>query len=167
MTTEQRGAAARVLASLRYENAHVTVDNSEWLLAEAYGRSLQANDTSSGNRIAKAYIDHILAAVRHFDEVAQAELGRIPPHVLLLHANALAADHVGELLDALRNGGTRIVSLEEALADPVFALADTYVGPKGFSWLYRIRPDAFKRWASWDDAEAERIRLKFLNEQNE
>jgi peptidoglycan/xylan/chitin deacetylase (PgdA/CDA1 family) len=161
-TEEQRKAASSVLARLGYSIGHVTLDNSEWLLADAYGRALLVNDVQKRDRIARDYINHILSAVRHFDDVAQKEFARQPPHVLLLHANALAADHAGELLDALRASGFRIAPLEEVLADPVFALKDTYSGPKGLSWFYRTRSGAFERLGAWDDSEAERITTSFL-----
>jgi peptidoglycan/xylan/chitin deacetylase (PgdA/CDA1 family) len=162
-SVEQRNAASSILAQLGYTNAHVTVDNSDWLLADAYGRALVANDMPRRDLIARAYLEHILSAVRHFDGVGQAEFGRRPPHVLLLHANALAADHAGTLLDELLASGVRIVPLSEVLADPVFASTDIYSGPKGLSWFYRIRPGAFDRWGSWDDVEAQRILTNFLS----
>lgn len=103
--------------------------------------------------------------MRHFDEVTEAQYGRLPAHVLLLHANALAADHAGTLLDALLDSGLTIVPLTEALGDPLFALEDAYAGPKGLSWFYRTGPDAFERWGAWDDARAESIRAQFLGGQ--
>src|SRR6516162_7800305 len=55
--------------------------------------------------------------------------------ILLLHANQLEADHIGELLELMRKRGYRFVTLEEALADPAYSLPDTYVGEDGTGWL--------------------------------
>ena len=37
----------------------------------------------------------------------------------------------------LQARGYTFVSLDEALADPAYALADGYVGPRGLSWVHR------------------------------
>lgn len=164
-TLEKRTGAGAALKRLGYTIAHVTVDNSEWLLAEAYGRALEHGDSNLSDSIAHAYREHLLSAIEHFDAVGRAELDRWPPHILLVHANALAADHIGEVLDEVKARGIRILSLGEVLADPVFSLEDAYVGPKGLSWLYRVSPGAFERWGAWDQTEATRIRASFLEGQ--
>jgi hypothetical protein len=73
--------------------------------------------------------------------------------VLLLHANAIAARHVGDLIDGLEADGFTIASLEEVLADPIYSRVDEYVGPVGLSWIYRAAP--LSPDDPWDDiAEA-------------
>jgi len=54
--------------------------------------------------------------------------------VLLLHANWLEADHIGELIDLLRKRGYQFVTLEDALGDSVYSTPDEYVG-EGTGWL--------------------------------
>lgn len=162
LTEAARRQSQAVLSRLGYRVAHVTVDNSEWLLARAYDRALSGNNQRQRTIIAYDYVEHVLGAVRHFDQVAEAELGRAPPHVLLLHVNALAADHLGALLDVLIAAGIEIVPLGEALADPIYSLPDVYEGPKGVSWLYRVRPGAYERWGHWDEEQADRIRARYL-----
>ena len=54
---------------------------------------------------------------------------------LLLHANQLEADHIGELLDVLRKRGYRFVTLEDALSDQAYGLPDTFVGEEGTGWI--------------------------------
>ena len=96
----------------------------------------------------------------HFQEVARTRLGRDVDQILLLHANALAADHLGSLLDALKAQGYDFISLEEALRDPVYDRADGYTGRKGLSWLYRFEP-AIPEGAEWDDREEAHLRALF------
>ncbi len=98
-----------------------------------------------------------MEALDHAREVARRKVGRDVDHVLLLHANALVADHMGALLDTLQAEGFRFVSLGEALRDPIYQRADGYAGPKGLSWLYRAVP-ATPGDVEWDDAAASRLR---------
>lgn len=158
---QQRKAATSALCRLGYSVAHVSIDNSEWLLAQAYGEAVANDNRTKANQIAAVYVQHMLSAVEHFDRVAEEAFGRRVPHVLLLHANALAADHIGKLLDTLAERGTSFVSLSSVLEDPAYSLPDIYYGPKGLSWFYRTTPSAIPRWSNWDEKEAARITAAF------
>lgn len=151
-----RNAAARALRELGSATAHVSVDTSEWLLADGYARAHQRGDDAAMDALGVELIRHVRAAVDHADSVARRKLGRRVPLVLLLHANLLVADELQALLEALLAHDIELISLRQALADPVYALPDEYVGRKGLSWLYRIAPydDAD---VAWDDREAEAV----------
>jgi peptidoglycan/xylan/chitin deacetylase (PgdA/CDA1 family) len=153
-----RDAVVRGLAE--YTLAPVSIDTSDWALANAYPK---ADDASKG-AIAEAYVDHVLAAARHYRSLARERMGRDVAHVLLLHANALAADHLGDVLDALRADDFSFVPLADALADPVYAMRDDYAGPIGMSWLYRTAPALPEAWA-FDHGEQVAIETRFGGKQ--
>ena len=159
-TRHVRDSARSALLAQGRTIAPVSVDNSEWLLARPYVEAVAAGDSARISKIGQAYVDHILEAVAHFQAVARSRLGRDVDHILLLHANAPAADHLGSLLDRLAAEGFEFISLEEALRDPVYVRPDGYLGRKGLSWLYRFEP-ATPDLAEWDDAEAARLRRWF------
>lgn len=159
-TPEVRDAVVAGLERLGLTNARVTVDTSDWLLATAYGHALEAGDGARRLAIARDFVRHVRAAVSHADAVAQRKLNRRVPLVLLLHANSLVANHLDEALLALRDDGVKFVTLDEALADPVYSRQDEYAGPKGLSWLYRMHPASVSDVA-WDDAEATAIRERY------
>lgn len=148
----RRDAGFAVLEQLGLTRAPVTVDVSDWALVSAYAPGRDPE-------VAAAYVAHVRRAARRYRELAQARGSADAPQILLIHANALAADHLRELLDGLREDGFRFVSLEEALAHPLYAEEDRYVGPVGMSWLYRIdgRADA---WA-WDAAQLHAMQVRF------
>ncbi|MCA9607868.1 MAG: polysaccharide deacetylase family protein [Myxococcales bacterium] len=149
---ERRDAGFAVLDELGLTRAPVTVDVSDWALVHAYAPERDPE-------VAAAYVAHVRRAARRYRELATARGSADAPQILLIHANALAADHLGALLEGLREDGFRFVSLEEALAHPIFAEEDRYVGPVGMSWLYRIdgRSDA---WA-WDAAQLHAMQVRF------
>jgi peptidoglycan/xylan/chitin deacetylase (PgdA/CDA1 family) len=151
-----RDVVAAALRDLGSSTAHVSVDTSEWLLAKGYARALQRAELTAANALGGELIRHVEAAVDHADDVARRKLGRRVPLILLLHANLLIADWLPELLQTLSARGVELISLRQALADPVYALPNAYVGPKGLSWLYRFAPlDAAD--AAWDEREAEAV----------
>jgi peptidoglycan/xylan/chitin deacetylase (PgdA/CDA1 family) len=160
-TAERQQAALELLDQLGSRIAHVSIDNSDWILAGAYGDAVRARDDARAAAIASAFIDHAMAATDHYRDVAQRKAGRDAAHVLLLHANLLVADHIGALLDRLREErGMRFVTVEEAHGDPIYARRDGYTGPDGLSWLYRMDP-ATPELSAWDDAEAARLRREW------
>ena len=78
--------------------------------------------------------------------LSEAIVGRPIPHVLLIHAYALNADWLDELLTALQHREYRWVKLEDALEDPVYARAiDGWIGRGGITWLHR--------WAITEDLD--------------
>lgn len=148
-----RDSVARTLERWGYFNAHVTIDNSEWLLARAYDLAMQAGDRAETAAIVDAYVAHLREAAAHFRAAAREKFGREVDHVLLLHANAIAARHIGDVLDVLEADGFTVASLDQVLADPIYARVDEYVGPTGLSWIYRAAP--LSPDDPWDDlAEA-------------
>ncbi|MEO0557905.1 MAG: polysaccharide deacetylase family protein [Bacteroidota bacterium] len=126
-----------LLAARGYTIAPVTIDSDEWIWAHSYAMALQRGDTEMQARLHTEYVDWMETIVAHFEARAEAVVGREIPHVLLLHANALAIDTFADLTDRLRARGYTFVSLDEALEDPVYRQPDPYVGPWGISWLHR------------------------------
>lgn len=159
-TPERRAAAADALRELGNENAHVTIDTSDWLMAVAYREALERGDAAEAELVGRAYVEHLVTMSRHYRDFARARFGRDVAHVLLVHANALNADWLGPALDAMAADGFRFVPLEESLSDPVYDEPDGYVGPDGISWLYRVEP-ATPSEADFDQARQDEIRDRF------
>lgn len=156
---EKRDRVHGVLTEeLGYQIARVTAANHEWLLARYYAEAQAAGDEARANEIADYYVEHVRASVANARAVARDKLGRDVAHVLLLHANTLAADHMGRALDALSSDGAVFVPIEKALADPVYALPNAFEGRGGISWLYRVAPISR---TPWDDATMTEIRARF------
>jgi len=137
---ERKEAATRLLATLHYRVGHVTAATSEWLLADYYQVAIDKHRADLAAEIANAYVDHMVETLREAVRMAQTKVGREVAQITLFHVNRLAADHLGDALAALKKEGWQFISLEQALADPVYRLADAYTGGCGCSWLARIEP---------------------------
>ena len=132
----QRGLE-RFLAEHGYSVAPVTIDNSEWIFARAYDETLDRGDEDLRKRLGDAYVDYMERMVEYYEGQSQAILARDIPQILLLHANAINAHHLGRLIARLERRGYRFIDLETALEDPSYGSPDTYTGRGGITWLHR------------------------------
>ncbi|MFH1143399.1 MAG: polysaccharide deacetylase family protein [Candidatus Eisenbacteria bacterium] len=162
-TAGKRDSARAIVHSCGHEIAHVSVDTGEWALVKPYVAALEDGDRARAAAIGRAYVEHLRAAIRHYRDVAAQRVGHDIDHVLLLHANALAADHLDTLLAAIEEDGGRFVPLAQALADPVYQRPDDYAGPIGLSWLYRFAPAADSAWV-WDNEQVQMMEERFPSE---
>ena len=136
-TRAKKDSLDRHLSSRGYRVAPVTIDNQEWVFAEAYARAQHAGDSARVARILPAYLAHLDSSFAYYERLSQRVFRRQIPQVLLLHANQLNADHLDDVARLLRRRGYRFVSLRTALQDSAYRQPDRYVGPRGLSWLQR------------------------------
>ncbi len=72
-----------------------------------------------------------------YEQLSRDLFDREPAQTLLLHANQLNADQLGELSVSLRLRSNKVVSLRQALQDLAYLHQDDYTGKSGISWLQR------------------------------
>lgn len=114
-----------------YIVAPVTIDNSDYMFARVY------TEAKDPKKVREEYVRYLEQIFAFFEKKSVEVIGREFPQVLLLHANQLNADAMGEVLGMLRLRGYQFVTLEEALKDEAYRLEDGYVGTNGISWLHR------------------------------
>ena len=141
-TPQQRAALVAFLDQHGYRIAPVTVDNSEWIWAFAYDhvRDTEADPALREARLRqlrRGYVPYMLNKLDYYEDQSRHLLGRLPAQVWLMHANALNAASIDELIAATRRRGYTFIPLEQALQDPAYAHADGYNGAGGISWIHR------------------------------
>jgi peptidoglycan/xylan/chitin deacetylase (PgdA/CDA1 family) len=134
---ETKRAFEKFLAERGYRVAPVTIDNQEWVFADVYGRALKRGDTATARRVGEAYVSYMEGIFDFFERLSTEVAGYEIKQVLLLHVNPLNADYFDELVTMIGKRGYRFITLDEALQDQAYNLADTYTGGRGFSWLHR------------------------------
>lgn len=134
---ETRRALAAFLSERGYIVAPVTIDNDEWIYGAAYDKAAAQNDEATMRRIGADYLTYMEQAFEFSEQIAQSLFGREIKHTLLIHANALNAEYYDELVAMMKRRGYAFISLSEALEDDAYRAEDTYIGPKGLSWLFR------------------------------
>ena len=134
---ETKRAFESFLRERGYRVAPVTIDNQEWVFAKAYARAKRKGDEETAERISKAYLPYMKEVFEFFEAYSRHTVGHEIPQVLVLHANALNADHFEQLITMMKERGYRFVSMANALQDRAYLSADNYAGPEGLSWLHR------------------------------
>jgi len=132
---ETRRHAEAFLIGRGYRIAPVTLDAWDWMYAGVYDDAKKRNDSALQEELAKSYLSYSDLVFEYSEKLSKQIVGYEPKQILLLHANQLEADHIGELLDVMRKRGYRFITLEDALGDQAYSLPDTYVGEEGTGWL--------------------------------
>jgi peptidoglycan/xylan/chitin deacetylase (PgdA/CDA1 family) len=130
-TPEIKAGLQRFLHAAGYRVAPVTLDNSDYMYAALFTRP------ELRTRARAEYLPYMESVVEFFERRSVEVAGREFPQILLLHANALNADAMPDLLDMFRRRGYGFVSLELALADDAYRQPEEYAGRGGFSWIHR------------------------------
>jgi peptidoglycan/xylan/chitin deacetylase (PgdA/CDA1 family) len=136
-TTETRRTFEDWLGAHGYRVAPVTMENADWMFALVYDDAILRKDRAKAERVRLAYLAYTAKVVPWYRQAALALLGRRPAFVFLLHASRLNADSLKGLARILAANDLRPVSLEDAMADPAYAIADAYTGPDGEEWISR------------------------------
>jgi peptidoglycan/xylan/chitin deacetylase (PgdA/CDA1 family) len=130
-----RREAEAFLVGRGYRIAPVTLDGWDWMFAFVYEDAKKHGDTALQQEITHSYLSYHDAVFAYSEQLSKQIMGYEPKQILLLHANQLEADHIGDLADLMRKRGYRFITLEDALGDQAYSLPDTYVGEEGTGWL--------------------------------
>ena len=135
--SSSKEAVADYLETQGYRVAHVTIDTEDYVYNLQFETIAEAGDSVEIVRLGNEYIDHIMERLAEAEKLAN-DLGGPIRHILLLHANRLNAEFLPDLLAEIEFLGYKFVSLDKALADPVYSLPESYIGPMGLSYLERL-----------------------------
>jgi peptidoglycan/xylan/chitin deacetylase (PgdA/CDA1 family) len=130
-------AFEQFLKARGYRVAPVTIDNAEWIFAKAYTDALQRGDRETMRRVADEYAPYMEQMFEFYERMSNELFGREIAQTLLVHANALNADHFDRIISMLKRRGYEFVTLDQALQDKAYEHRDTYTGATGISWLQR------------------------------
>jgi peptidoglycan-N-acetylglucosamine deacetylase len=121
-----------------YRVAQVTIDFYDWAFNQAHARCVGKNDAASLAGLETDYLDRAVSELRWADGAARELAGRPIRHILLLHVAEFTALLLDRLLTAYEQNGARFVTLEAALADPIYAAEPPQPMPFG-NFLWRLR----------------------------
>jgi len=135
-TADKHAAVSSLLADRGYEVAVCTIENADYVFANAYQKARAAG--GSGTAILRTeYLSHTAKIIDYYVDLHRQIFGRETPHVMLLHVNRLNADVLDAVLELFEHRQFRFVTLREAQADAAYKTADTWTTKAGPMWAYR------------------------------
>ena len=149
----KRDAVRQGLRQRRLQTGYVTADGSDWYLETLTIEAATAGKQMDMDALRKLYVSSQISAVEYHDELARRTLQRSPAHVLLLHETDIAALFIGDLIAELKRHGWKIITADEAFADPIRRLepdvpysAGTLTG--SIAWQNDVKPPLWPVWMS-------------------
>ncbi len=135
-TAEKRDGMRAWMDRHGYQPAPVSIDSSDWYYDQRYAERGPRSEASVA-RFRRLYLHHLFQRAQYYDELARQVLGRSPPHVMLLHANRINAEFIGDAIQMFRSKGWKVVAPAEAFRDPLYSVR-VQVLPAGESILWAL-----------------------------
>jgi len=136
-TAAKRDGFRRWLDDRHYASGEVSVDASDWYYSQRYTRWRRTHPDADNRAFRDAYLTHLLDRARYYDGLSKQLLGRSARHVILLHTNLINATFLPDVIAMFRQQGWRIVTPDEAYADPLYAMRPEVL-PAGESILWSL-----------------------------
>lgn len=145
-TLERRDSVLKALEENNYMVVPVTADSHDWLF-EQYRR--KNGDSGWKQTVSELFIANTIEAVLEAQEVSQQKLGREIPQILLLHFNHVTADNLPQILAELKKKEFEIISVDQAMKDPIYQEPDAWFGRGSRMWLSRTEPTEREDGSRW------------------
>jgi len=150
-----------------YRVAPVSIDNGDYIFSRAYDNTFDKKDMRSMKLVAKAYVPYMESKLAYWEKQSVRLFDREISQILLIHANFINSDYLGDLIAMFRRRGYKIVDLETALKDEAYRLPDTYVKAAGISWLHRWALERGREYVVPDEPKVPDIVLKLSGFESE
>ena len=130
-TLEKRRAVRAFLASRGYRIAQTTIDWEDYLWNSAHARCVAKQDAAAIEWLRSSYLAEAERWMRVQRDLSRQVWGRDIKHVALLHLGSFSPHILPDLFALLEREGYRIVTLEQAQSDPIYASDPDVADPRG------------------------------------
>jgi peptidoglycan/xylan/chitin deacetylase (PgdA/CDA1 family) len=130
-TVERREQLRAWLAQHGYRIAEVSMDFQDYNWNDPYARCAAKHDDAAIDSLHASYLDAADESIRVYRQIAQRLYHRDVPYVLLLHVGAFDARMLPELIALFRSRGFTFVTLQQAMADPIYSIDPRVPSPDG------------------------------------
>lgn len=130
-TVEKREQVRGWLQAHGYRIAEVSMDFQDYQWNDVYARCAVKHDDAAIRSLHDSYLAAADEAIGVYREMAKTLYGHDTPYVLLLHVGAFDARMLPELIALFRERGFSFVTLEQAMADPIYSVDPRVTSPGG------------------------------------
>lgn len=129
--------AKEFLNSKGYSITPFTVESSDWMFNYLYEHYLSIHDEKQAKRIGERYVKQTMINFQYIDSIAMNQYGRAVRHIYLCHDNSINIDYLPKIIELLTQQEYTMISLDQALEDPIYRQKDHFNKKWGISWIYR------------------------------
>lgn len=130
-TIEKREQLRAWLSQHGYHIAEVSIDFQDYNWNDSYARCAAKHDRVAISSLRDSYLDAADESIRVYRQIAQTLYHRDVPYVLLMHVGAFDAHMLPELIGLFRSRGFSFVTLQQAMADPIYSFDPKVPSPGG------------------------------------
>jgi peptidoglycan/xylan/chitin deacetylase (PgdA/CDA1 family) len=121
-TPEKRAEVRSFLAKQGYRVAQVTMSFGDYAFNDPYARCVAKGDQAAIEKLKHDYMASAVESAAYARKLSRTLYGRDIPYVLLMHAGALDAQMLPQLLALYRSEGFGFTTLPEAERDPFYRI---------------------------------------------
>lgn len=137
-TLPKREAIRDYLAKHDYRVAQVSLNFEDWAWNDPYARCMEKKDEKAIAWLHDSYLAAADRSIANFRELTQRLYGRDIAYVLLLHIGPHDAKMFPKLIALFRSRGFRFVTLQQAMADPVYVEDPKFVSQHGRTFQEQV-----------------------------
>jgi peptidoglycan/xylan/chitin deacetylase (PgdA/CDA1 family) len=130
-TLARREALRDWLKQHGYRIAEVSMDFQDYQWNNVYARCAVDDNQAAIASLHDSYLAAAAESIRVYRAVAQKLYNRDVPYVLLLHVGAFDARMLPDLIALFRARGFTFITLQEAMADPIYSFDPKVASPGG------------------------------------
>lgn len=137
-TVERREQLRTWLTQRGYRVAEVSMDFQDYNWNDAYARCAAKHDDAAIQSLHNSYLGAAEESIRVYREIAHTLYQRDVPYVLLLHVGAFDARMLPELIALFRFHNFTFVTMEQAMADPIYSADPKVPAPEGNTFMEMV-----------------------------
>ncbi len=137
-TPQKRAGVRAFLAGQGYRVAQVTMSFGDYAFNDPYARCVAKDDQAAIAKLKHDYIASAVESATYARSLSRTLYGRDIPYVLLMHAGALDAQMLPQLIALYRTEGFGFTTLPEAERDPFYRIDTDLSLPVGPDTLEEV-----------------------------
>lgn len=126
-----------------YKNGHVTIDASDWYIANRLAKRLNENPKADISGFREYYKKHLLNRATFYDSLSYQLTNRRINHVILLHHNLAAALFLDDLIKYFEANGWEVIDAGKAYTDKIYEEVPMNI-PAGESLIWALAKQSGK-----------------------
>lgn len=126
-----------------YKNGHVTIDASDWYIANRLVTRLKQNPKADISGFREYYKKHLFNRATFYDSLAYQLSGRRINHVILLHHNLASALFLDDLIQHFKANGWEVLNADKAYQDKIYEEVPGNI-PAGESLIWALAKQSGK-----------------------